>query len=104
MGGLHWVGWVGWARYLEGRWEVEKWRELVVEGMGGASGWAVAAGGGRGAELLAAPVATGRGPGVLVFLLRASLSLSYAAISSLRRWASSSCLWSRRLMSALSAR
>ena len=83
---------------------MEKWRELVVEGMGGVSGWADAAGGGRGAELLAAPVATGRGPGVLVFLLRASLSLSFAAISSLRRLTSSSCLWSRRLMSALSAR
>ena len=83
---------------------MEKWRELVVEGMGGVSGWAVAAGGGRGAELLAAPVATGRGPGVVVFLLRASLSLSFAAISSLRRLTSSSCLWSRRLMSALSAR
>ena len=83
---------------------MEKWRELVVEGMGGVSGWADAAGGGRGAELLAAPVATGRGPGVVVFLLRASLSLSFAAISSLRRLTSSSCLWSRRLMSALSAR
>ena len=83
---------------------MEKWRELVVEGMGGVSGWADAAGGGRGAELLAAPVATGRGPGVLAFLLRASLSLSFAAISSLRRLTSSSCLWSRRLISALSAR
>ena len=83
---------------------MEKWRELVVEGMGGVSGGAVAAGGGRGAELLAAPVATGRGPGVLVFLLRASLSLSFAAISSLRRWTFRPCLQSLCLIASLSAR
>ena len=80
-----------------GGWEVRLWGGLVSceeigvddrvgsRGSEGSSGWVTAAAGvGRGAVVLTAPVDSGRGPGVVWFLLRTSLSLSIAAISSLR--------------------